>query len=108
LTAKGIRTACSAHTYIQNSIDNFERMFAGDINETKFPMHEGSHPESDTSDLLTSEMATQYRAIIGTLNWVVILGRFDVTYATNTLTHGLDIQHESRRTLPWSFVTVSV
>jgi hypothetical protein len=48
-------------------------------------MHEGSHPESDTSDQLTSEMATQYRAIIGSLNWVVILGRFDIMYATNTL-----------------------
>jgi hypothetical protein len=83
--AKGIRTALSAHTCIQNSIDKFERMFGGDIKESRFPMHEGSHPESDTSDLVTSEMATQYRAIIGSLNWVVILGRFDIMYATNTL-----------------------
>jgi hypothetical protein len=30
-------------------------------------------------------MATPYRAVIGSLNWVVILGRFDVIYATNTL-----------------------
>jgi hypothetical protein len=39
----------------------------------------------DDSDSLPAEMATQYRAIIGSLNWVVILGRFDVLYATNTL-----------------------
>jgi hypothetical protein len=85
LTEKGIRTALSAGTYIANSIEKFERMFGGEIRESRFPMHEGAHPESDTSDFLSSEMATQYRAVIGSLNWVVILGRFDVMYATNTL-----------------------
>jgi hypothetical protein len=85
LQAKGIKTALSAKTYIENSVDKFERMFSGILRESKFPMLEGSHPESDTSQLLSNEMATQYRAIIGSLNWVVILGRFDVMYATNTL-----------------------
>jgi hypothetical protein len=30
-------------------------------------------------------MASRYRGIIGSRNWAVILGRFDVMYATNTL-----------------------
>jgi hypothetical protein len=30
-------------------------------------------------------MTSRYRAIIGSLNWAVILGRFNVMYATNTL-----------------------
>jgi hypothetical protein len=85
LDKKGIKTALSASIYIKNSIEKFERMFGGLLKESKFPMIEGSHPESDTSTLLSSEMATQYRAVIGSLNWVVILGRFDVMYATNTL-----------------------
>jgi hypothetical protein len=73
LQAKGIKTALSAKTYIENSIEKSERML------------EGSHPESVSSQPLSSEMATQYRAVIGSLNWVVILGRFDVMYASNTL-----------------------
>jgi hypothetical protein len=85
LTAKGIRTALSAETYIVNSIQKFERIFGGDLRESRFPMHEGAHPELDTSDFLAPDMTTQYRAIIGSLNWVVILGRFDVMYTTNTL-----------------------
>jgi hypothetical protein len=60
-------------------------MFGGPIKESKFPMIEGLHPESDTSQMLSDEMATQYHAIIGSLNWVVLLGRFDVMYATKTL-----------------------
>jgi Reverse transcriptase (RNA-dependent DNA polymerase) len=85
LLARGINTAMSARTYIANSIEKFERMFGGPLRESKFPMIEGLHPESDTSQVLSSEMASQYRAIIGSLNWVVTLGRFDVMYATNTL-----------------------
>jgi hypothetical protein len=85
LNEKGIKTALSASTFIKNSIEKFERMFGGDLRESRFPMHEGAHPESDTSDFLSPDMATKYRAIIGSLNWAVILGRFDVMYATNTL-----------------------
>jgi hypothetical protein len=48
-------------------------------------MKEASHPESDDSAYLSKERATQYRAIIEFLNWVVILGRFDVMYATDSL-----------------------
>jgi hypothetical protein len=85
LQAKGIKMSLSAKTYIENSVEKFERMFNGPLRESKFPMHEGLHPESDSSQFLSTEMATQYRAVIGSLNWVVILGRFDVMYATNTL-----------------------
>jgi hypothetical protein len=85
LLAQNIKTALSAETYIMNSIEKFERMFGGELRESKFPMHEGSHPEMDDSDYLPPDMATKFRAVIGSLNWVIILGRFDVMYATNTL-----------------------
>jgi hypothetical protein len=91
LNEKGVTTAFRAKTYIENKVEKFERMFGGPLRESKFPMPEGSHPESDTSQLLSDEMATQYRAIVGSLNWVVILGRFDVMYATNTLARFLQI-----------------
>jgi hypothetical protein len=66
---KGIKTALSATTYITNTVEKFERMFGGMIKESKFPMIEGSQ-----STLLSSKMATQYRAVIGSLNWVVNTG----------------------------------
>jgi hypothetical protein len=55
------------------------------VGNWELPLPEGAHPESDTSDLLTAEMATLYRAIIVSLNRAFILGRFDIMYATNTL-----------------------
>jgi hypothetical protein len=80
-----IKTALSAKTYIGNSVEKFERMFEHPMRESKYPMAEGYHPELDDTVLLDDSMSTKYRAIIGSLNWTVILGRFDVMYATNTL-----------------------
>lgn len=48
-------------------------------------MREDYHPELDDSPLLSDEMASKYRAVIGSANWVVLLGRFDIAYATNVL-----------------------
>ena len=49
------------------------------------PMIEDAHPELDESPLLSPHEASKYRACIGSANWIVTLGRFDVAYAVNTL-----------------------
>jgi hypothetical protein len=84
LTKQGIKTSLGARTYISNIIEKFERMFDGDIRQAHYPMQD-LHPETDDSPLLSDDMASKYRGIIGSLNWIVTLGRFDVLYATNTL-----------------------
>jgi hypothetical protein len=53
--------------------------------EQDTPMQENDHPELDESPVLDDQQATLYCAIIGSLNWMVTLGRFDIMYATNTL-----------------------
>ncbi len=43
------------------------------------------HPELDKSPLLDDMHASKYRALIGSANWVITLGRFDIAYATMAL-----------------------
>ncbi len=43
------------------------------------------HPESDETTFLEPRQASLYRGLIGSANWVITLGRFDIRYATNTL-----------------------
>jgi hypothetical protein len=43
------------------------------------------HPEIDDTPFLSEGMASKYRGIIGSVNWVVTLGQFDALYATTTL-----------------------
>ena len=35
--------------------------------------------------LFNAERYSQYRSLVGSANWLVTLGRFDVTYGTNML-----------------------
>ena len=43
------------------------------------------HPELDETPLLDSDGISKYRSVIGSLNWVLTLGRFDIAYALSTL-----------------------
>jgi hypothetical protein len=84
-----ITNALSASTYISTCLEKFKRnpenLEMPPIIEQETPMRENDHPELDESPVLDDQRATLYRAIIGSLNWMVTLGRFDVMYATNTL-----------------------
>ncbi len=48
-------------------------------------MVENYGPELDTTPFLEGSEVSKYQMLIGCLNWVVTLGRFDVHYATSTL-----------------------
>lgn len=49
------------------------------------PLETNDHPEIDTSDFLDEEGIQQYQSLIGSLQWAVSLGRFDVATAVMTL-----------------------
>ena len=86
LREKGISTSISASTYIHNSLEKMERLLGnGPIRQCKTPMADNAHPEMDESALLSDEYASKYRAMIGSLNWIVTLGRIDIAYAVNAM-----------------------
>ena len=55
------------------------------MGKAKTPMSEGYHPELDDSPLLSKGEASIFRSIIGSCNWIITLGRFDISYATSAL-----------------------
>ena len=48
------------------------------------PMDPNFHPEIDDSPLLSPDLASKYRMLVGSVLWATTLGRFDVLYAVNT------------------------
>jgi hypothetical protein len=48
-------------------------------------MSEGYHPEKDDSPLCTEDDSAEYRSIIGCCIWIIVLGRFDIAYATSAM-----------------------
>ena len=79
----GVKSALSARTYIENSVTKFEKIF-GELRQYKSPMNNNYHPELDDSPFLDPLRASQYRSLIGSANWCITLGRFDIHFATST------------------------
>ncbi len=72
--------------YLEKLIANYERMFGSPPKQTvTSPLEKGDHPELDTSDLLDEKGIQDYQSLIGSLQWVVSIGRFDVMTAVMTL-----------------------
>lgn len=55
------------------------------LHQHKSPMEEAYHPELDDLPLLPAIKASQYPTLIGMANWMIILGWFDIHYATMAL-----------------------
>jgi hypothetical protein len=82
-----IRIRSSEKIYIQKVIPKFEGLFGKEFKTIKIPMNEGwgYHPEVDDSPLCTEDDSDKYRSIFGCCIWIIVLGRFDIAFATSAM-----------------------
>lgn len=80
-----VKHALSARTYAKNVVEKFETLLGTTFRSYNSPMDKDYHPEADESDLLGPRDASVYRGLIGSANWMITLGRFDIAYATNSM-----------------------
>ena len=60
-------------------------MFGEKPKEYTSPMEKGDHPELDMTEELDADGIQRYQSLIGALQWVVTLGRFDVLIGVSTM-----------------------
>jgi hypothetical protein len=82
---QGLGLALPAKTYIQNIIPKFEGLFGKEFKLIKTLISEGYHPEIDDSPLCTEDDSVKYRSIIGCCIRIIVLGRFEIAYATSAM-----------------------
>ena len=83
---EGVHTALSAEIYVQNVVEKYENLLNRDFHTRySIPFGPDYHPKLDTTPLLSLHEASIYWGLIGSANWLITLGRFDIHYATNTL-----------------------
>lgn len=85
-----VETELSAETYIKNIIPKLVKLVRKEEGHTNFkgyptPMSSTYHPQVDQTDLLSKDEISVYRSIIGSLNWAIMLGIFDIYYAMDVL-----------------------
>jgi hypothetical protein len=71
--------------YIEKLLDSFVRMFGHKPCQYSSPLEHGDHPEIDDSKELELDDIKNYQSLIGSLQWVIQIGRFDITTAIMTL-----------------------
>jgi hypothetical protein len=82
--AEGI--LCSTpRKYLDKLSDNYKRIFGCAPKHASSPLVKGDHPEIDTSPLLDLDGIKIYQSLIGALQWVIQIGRFDITTAVMTM-----------------------
>jgi hypothetical protein len=72
--------------YIEKMMMGYELMF-GEKPNTKVHslLEQGDHPELDTSELLDQNGVLHFQLLIGSLQWAILLGRFDIATAVMSL-----------------------
>ena len=82
-TNKG-RWAIGCKKYLVEAVARVQQMF-GSLKKYSVPLPAGDHPEMDTSELLNDDGHRKYQMLVGMLNWVVTIGRFDIAHATSSM-----------------------
>ena len=73
------------HQYIEKVMDNYLRLFGKHPHNAHSPIVQGDHPELDTSKLLDNAGIRIYQSLIGSLQWAIQIGRFDIATAVMLL-----------------------
>jgi hypothetical protein len=76
----------SSKKYLDRVLLNYEKMF-GKPPKTLYtsPILKGDHPEVDDTELLDEAGIKDYQSLIGALQWLVTIGRFDIHTAVMTM-----------------------
>jgi len=83
---ENITHSFSAQTYIQNCAPKLAKMLGIEkFAKRSTPMDPEYHPKLDESRLLCPDDISKYRSVIGSLNWILTLGRFDIAYALSSM-----------------------
>ena len=71
--------------YIEKMITSYEQIFGSKPEKAKSPLEKGDHPEVDQSELIGPDEVKIYLTMIGQLQWLISLGRFDIFSAVTTM-----------------------
>ena len=80
-------TLCfSPKKFLDKMIDGYKTMFGSKPKANiSSPLEKGDHPELDDSEFLDEEGISRYQSLIGSLQWAISLGRFDIMTAVMTM-----------------------
>ena len=74
----------SSKKYVAEVLNKYQEKF-GSVRKENIPMSPEAHPELDKTDFLDEQGIRHFQHIIGVSQWLITTGRFDIQYATCSL-----------------------
>jgi len=74
-----------ARTYIKRALETYQQIFNEVPRKQTVPMDPDASPELDESELLDQEGRANYLSLVGMLQWLVTIGRYDIMCAVMTM-----------------------
>jgi hypothetical protein len=71
--------------YIDKMLNSYQRFFGSKPCQNSTRLEHGDHPEIDNSEELGLDDIKKFQSMIGALQWVIQIGRFDINTAVMTL-----------------------
>jgi uncharacterized protein YciI len=71
--------------YIAQMMEQYERIYGEQPKMFVSPLEKGDHPELDSTSELDDQGIKQYQSLIGSLQWLITLGRFDIATAVMSM-----------------------
>jgi hypothetical protein len=69
----------SPQHYIEKMVESYKQMFnENPLSKADSPLDSNDHPEVDTSEFLDKDGIQQYQFLIGSMQWAISIGRFDI------------------------------
>ena len=84
----------NARTYIKRICGKLEELMDWKFRNYSSPEDPDYHPEIDETPFLQGDDISKYRMMVGSLNWLITLGRYDVHHAASTLARYMMIPRE--------------
>ena len=70
---------CQPKKYIEKLKETYIRCFNTEPSKgLRTPLEKNDHPEMDTSEILEGQQVNHYLTMVGQLQWLISLGRFDI------------------------------
>ena len=70
--------AADPRRYVNKILESYERMFKEKPRKSRPLLEGGDHPELDTSELCDDHQTKHFQTLIGQLQWLISLARFDI------------------------------
>ena len=72
--------------YIEKMEASYKQLFGcKPDNKHRSPLESGDHPELDTSAFLDEEDSVRYQSLVGSMQWAISIGRWDIQTAVMTM-----------------------